>query len=153
MKSSKSNSKISVVMKIIFEASVSWRSSQCHSLIDAVHWILCAPDNFSKIHPWLNIWHIFGLDLKKLVPVVSKWSQEVTWSSRCFSTPERGDFSKNSDVLQLMKMGSFWAVSSHLHHLLPQPDGEDVFAFPAPAHLFLLLPVFLLLLDLEPEAG
>jgi len=36
MKSLKSNTIIFVVMKIIFEASVSRRACQCHSLIDGV---------------------------------------------------------------------------------------------------------------------
>ena len=29
----------------------------------------------------------------------------VTWKSECFLAPERGDFSKNSGILQLAKMG------------------------------------------------
>ncbi len=36
---------------------------------------------------------------------------DVTWKSGCFSVPERGDFSKNSGILQLMKMGPFFKVS------------------------------------------
>jgi len=36
----------------------------------------------------------------KLVSVVSKWSQDVPLSWRCFPAHEKGYFSKNSDVLQ-----------------------------------------------------
>ena len=32
--------------------------------------------------------------------------QDVTWKSGRFPTSERGDFSKNSGILQLAKMGS-----------------------------------------------
>ncbi len=34
--------------------------------------------------------------------VVSFWRHNVTWKSACFPAPERGDFSKNSDVLKLV---------------------------------------------------
>jgi hypothetical protein len=30
----------------------------------------------------------------------------------CFSDPERGDFSKNSGILQFMKIGLFWSALS-----------------------------------------
>ena len=30
------------------------------------------------------------------------------WKTECFPAPERGEFSKNSGILQLVKMGSFW---------------------------------------------
>ena len=36
---------------------------------------------------------------------------DVTWKSECFPAPERGDFSKNSGILQLAKMGPFWGDS------------------------------------------
>ncbi len=32
---------------------------------------------------------------------------DVTLKSGCFPAPERGDFSKNSDILELVKMGLF----------------------------------------------
>jgi len=33
--------------------------------------------------------------------VESFWRHNVTWKSGCFQAPERGDFSKNSGILQL----------------------------------------------------
>jgi len=49
--------------------------------------------------------------------VVTKWSHDVTWKSGCFPAHEKGDFSKNSDVLQLMKMGLF--------NTYPNPTGDS----------------------------
>ncbi len=46
--------------------------------------------------------------------MVSFWRHDVTWKLWCFSVLERGDYSKNSDILQLAKMGSFqgsWGVA------------------------------------------
>ena len=62
-------------------------------------------------HNKFALGQIMGVDTcsiwAKSRPVETKWSQEVTWSSRCFSASERGDFSEDSDVLQLQKMESF----------------------------------------------
>jgi hypothetical protein len=47
--------------------------------------------------------------------------QDVTEKSGCFLAFERGGFSKNSSVLQLVKMGPFWGSfvrSSILSHRL-----------------------------------
>jgi len=45
--------------------------------------------------------------------VVTKWRHNVTWKSGCFSAPERGNFLKNSGVLELTKMGPFWECFVH----------------------------------------
>jgi hypothetical protein len=42
-----------------------------------------------------------------MIFVVTKWRQTVTWKSGCFSAPERGDFLKNSGILQFTKIGLF----------------------------------------------
>ena len=59
--------------------------------------------------------------------VVSKWRHDVTWKSGCFSAPERGDFSKNSDVLLLLERVSFvlahWA--QRLVRLVPEISTRD----------------------------
>ena len=36
------------------------------------------------------------------------WSYDVTWKSGCFTAPEKGDLSRNSDILLCNKMGPFW---------------------------------------------
>ncbi len=49
----------------------------------------------------------------KLTFVVTKWWQDVTWKLWCFSAHERGDFSRNSGVLQCTKMESFFEEFWH----------------------------------------
>ena len=41
------------------------------------------------------------------------WSHNVTWKSGCFPAPERGDCSKNSGILQIVKMGPFLSRIAH----------------------------------------
>ena len=36
--------------------------------------------------------------------VVSKWSHNVTWKSGCFQAAERGEFSKNSSIVNSWKL-------------------------------------------------
>jgi hypothetical protein len=40
--------------------------------------------------------------------VVTKWCHNVTWKLWCFLAFEEGDFSKNSEILQLAKMRLFF---------------------------------------------
>jgi hypothetical protein len=45
---------------------------------------------------------------------------DVTWKSGCFSAPERGDFSKNYGILELLKMGPFlgaWGLASGIRRV------------------------------------
>ena len=58
-------------------------------------------DIFTKIDIYSDlIW-------AKSTSVETLWSHNVTWKLRCFSVPEGCDFSKNSEVLQLEKMGPY----------------------------------------------
>jgi len=41
---------------------------------------------------------------------VTKWRQEVTGKMWCFLASERGDFLRNSGILQLAKMGYFGGI-------------------------------------------
>ncbi len=75
-------------------------------MIDIFHFIrilnLITHRKLSKIFEILQKIGIYSdLIQAKSTFVVSLWRHDVTWKSGCFSAPERGDFLKNSGILQL----------------------------------------------------
>jgi hypothetical protein len=50
---------------------------------------------------WLIFWIWCFRQPSNLAFVVTLWRQAVTWKSGCFSASERGDFLKDSGILQL----------------------------------------------------
>jgi hypothetical protein len=86
--------------------------AECRGRRTALHFIRILNPKEMKIFQKISIFRqIFGgwcfHQSSNLTSVESKWWHDVTWKSGCFPDSERGDFSKISGILELMKMGPF----------------------------------------------
>ena len=104
--------------QFFFEVFMPRGISECHSLIDEVHWRLWATDNFFRMSLWPKNSHVFGLDFRKSGFIVSKWRHCVTRKSWRSWTPGRWgilytmslSYSFNSCQFCPPLFGSLWFV-------------------------------------------
>ena len=77
-------------------------------MIKAVYLIRFHTVNCLKISVFSQKIDIYSDSIQaKSTFVVSKWCHNVTWKLGCFPAHEKGEYSKDSGILQLTKMGPF----------------------------------------------